>query len=158
MNFDQALAEVLKSEGGYVNHPEDPGGETNHGITARVARLNGYEGPMQSIPMDLVKAIYRNDYWSKCRCDDLPEQLRMPVFDAAVNSGVTQAIKWLQRASGADADGVFGSKTLLAVRMQNPEILKRKFLAQRLNFMTDLKVWPVFGRGWAKRIASLMEG
>lgn len=157
MTFDQALDELLKHEGGYVNHISDPGGETNFGITQRVARLNGYEGDMKFIPMSLVKEIYKRDYWDKCKCDDLPETLRYAVFDAGVNSGVTQAIKWLQRASGAYADGVFGSKTLLAVRMQNPEILKRKYLAQRLNFMADLKVWPVFGRGWAKRIAALME-
>lgn len=157
MTFDQAIDELLKHEGGYVEHPHDPGGETNFGITARVARLNGYEGDMKFIPMSLVKEIYKLDYWDKCKCDDLPETLRYAVFDAGVNSGVTQAIKWLQRAAGADADGVFGPKTLLAVRMKNPEILKRKYLAQRLNFMTDLKVWPVFGRGWAKRIASLME-
>lgn len=157
MTFDQAIDELLKHEGGYVNHINDPGGETNFGITARVARLNGYEGDMKFIPMSLVKEIYRRDYWDKCKCDDLPETLRYAVFDAGVNSGVTQAIRWLQRASGAVDDGVFGSKTLLAVRMQNPEILKRKYLAQRLNFMTDLKVWPSFSRGWAKRIASLME-
>lgn len=157
MNFDEAFHRLLGHEGGYVNHPDDPGGETNWGITARVARLNGYEGSMRALPVDVAKAIYRKDYWVPCRADDLPAGIRYAVFDAAVNSGVRQSILWLQRACGAEADGVLGSMTLLAVRKQNPDVLARRLLAQRLRFMTDLKAWPAFSKGWARRIADLLE-
>lgn len=160
MNFDQAFHELLGHEGAYSNHPNDPGGETMWGVTARVARLNGYTGIMKDMPTDVAKAIYRKDYWIPCRCEELPEALRYPVFDAAVNSGVRQSIMWLQRAAGVQGtavDGVFGPRTMLAVKQQTPEALVRKLLAQRLRFMTDLKTWPSFGRGWARRIADLME-
>lgn len=160
MNFDEAFHKLLGHEGGYVDHPDDPGGETNWGITVKVARLNGYTGPMKDMPVDVAKAIYRKDYWITTRCEELPGPLRYPVFDAAVNSGVRQSILWLQRAAGvqgAAVDGVFGPRTMLAVKQQTPEALVRKLLAQRLKFMTDLKTWPSFGRGWARRIADLME-
>ena len=160
MNFDQAFHELLGHEGSYSNHPDDPGGETNWGITVKVARLNGYDGPIKDMPVEFAKVVYRKDYWMPCRCEELPDPLRYPVFDAAVNSGVRQSIIWLQRAAGvqgAAVDGVFGPRTMLAVKQQTPETLVRKLLAQRLKFMTDLKTWPSFGRGWARRIADLME-
>jgi lysozyme family protein len=74
-----------------------------------------------------------------------------------VNSGPRQAIRWLQRAAGAKDDGIIGPKTLAAVRAADPEQLVRRMLAQRLRFMTGLPNWPAFGRGWARRIADLME-
>lgn len=155
MNFDTAFEKLLGHEGGYVNHPSDPGGETNWGITVAVAREHGYTGSMQAMPVDVAKAIYRKAYWG--RCDELPEAVRYPFFDASVNSGTVQATKWLQRAIGVPADGVIGPQTLLAVKMQNGDVVRRKMLAQRLRFMTDLKNWPYFGKGWAKRIADLLE-
>jgi lysozyme family protein len=157
MNFDQALAIVLKHEGGYVNHPSDPGGETNFGITKAVAQRNGYHGDMRDIPMDVVARIYRKGYWDAVRADEMPQEVRYAVFDAAVNSGPGQAIRWLQRAVNVKDDGVLGPQTLLAVRMQNPEVLLRRVLAQRLKFMSGLSNWPAFSRGWARRIADLME-
>lgn len=157
MNFDTAFHKLLGHEGGFVNHPNDPGGATNWGITERVARLNGYTGPMQLLPVDVAKAIYRKDYWTPIRAEDLPEAIRYAVFDAAVNSGNRQAIQWLQRAVGATADGVIGPRTLLAVKTHSPEVVLRRMLSQRLRFMTDLKNWPSFSRGWARRIADLLE-
>lgn len=157
MNFDDAFTKLLGHEGGYVNHPSDPGGETNWGITQRVARLNGYTGEMRDLPQDFAKTVYRRDYWQTVRAEELPEVLRYPMFDAAVNSGPKQAIMWLQRAVGAADDGVFGPRTMLAVRQNPAETILRKLLAQRLRFMTDLKVWPSFSRGWARRVADLME-
>jgi lysozyme family protein len=157
MNFDQALAVVLKHEGGYVNHPSDPGGETNFGITKAVAQRNGYHGDMRDIPMDVVARIYRKGYWDAVRADELPQAVRYAVFDGAVNSGPAQSIRWLQRAVNVKDDGVIGPQTLLAVRTQNPEVLLRRLLAQRLKFMAGLSNWPAFSRGWARRIADLME-
>jgi lysozyme family protein len=159
MDFDTAFHKLLGHEGGYVDHPDDPGGETNWGITVRVARLNGYTGPMKDMPTDVAKAIYRKDFWMTARCEELPAALRYPVFDAAVNSGVRQAVIWLQRAAGVEGtavDGVFGPRTMLAVKQQTPEALVRRMLGQRLRFMTDLKTWSAFGRGWARRIADLL--
>lgn len=157
MNFDQAFAALLKHEGDYSDHPADPGGKTRYGITEAVAREVGYRGDMRELPLDLAKRIYKERYWGAVRAEELPEVIRYAVFDAAVNSGPRQAIRWLQRAVGAKDDGIVGPITLGAVRATDPQVLLRRMLAQRLRFMTDLPTWPTFGRGWARRIADLME-
>jgi lysozyme family protein len=157
MQFDAAFHKLLGHEGGYVNHPSDPGGATNWGITERVARANGYTGPMQTLPVSVAQSIYRSQYWTPIRADDLPAELRYAVFDAAVNSGNAQAVRWLQRAVGVRDDGVIGSQTLAAARARPADEVLRRMLSQRLRFMTDLKNWPSFSRGWARRIADLLE-
>lgn len=157
MDFDQAFHELLGHEGGYVDHPSDPGGATRWGVTERVARANGYTGRMQDYPAEHAKVVYRKQYWAPVRADELPPALRYAVFDAAVNSGARQAALWLQRAVGADSDGVIGPQTITLARAAQPDFALRRMLAQRLKFMTDLKTWPHFSRGWARRIADLME-
>ena len=157
MNFDQAFTTMLKHEGGFSDHPADPGGQTRFGITEAVAREVGYRGDMRELPLDLAKRIYEDRYWDAVRAEELPEAIRYAVFDAAVNSGPRQAIRWLQRAVWVKDDGIIGPVTLAAVRAADPEQLVRRMLAQRLRFMTDLPTWPTFGRGWARRIADLME-
>lgn len=157
MNFDQAFDILLKHEGGFSDHAADPGGKTRYGITEAVAREVGYRGDMRELPLDLAKRIYKDRYWDAVRADELPEAVRYAVFDAAVNSGPRQAIRWLQRAVGAKDDGIIGPVTLAAVRAADPEQLVRRVLAQRLRFMAGLPNWPAFGRGWARRIADLME-
>lgn len=156
MTFDQAFDELLKHEGGFSNHAADPGGATRYGITEAVARQVGYRGNMEDLPMDLAKRIYREQYWNPIRADELPPIVRYAVFDAAVNSGVYQAAKWLQRAAGAMDDGVIGPKTLERVNNLDQNKLLRTMLSVRLKFMTDLKTWQAFGRGWARRIADIM--
>jgi lysozyme family protein len=157
MNFDQAFTTLLKHEGGFSDHPADPGGKTRYGITEAVAREAGYRGDMRELPVALAKRIYKDRYWDAVRAEELPEAIRYAVFDAAVNSGPRQAIRWLQRAVGAKNDGIIGPQTLAAVRAADPERLLRRILAQRLRFMAGLPNWPAFGRGWARRIADLME-
>ena len=157
MNFDQAFDILLKHEGGFSDHAADPGGKTRFGITEAVAREAGYRGDMRELPLDLAKRIYKDRYWDAVRANELPEAVRYAVFDAAVNSGPRQAILWLQRAVGVKDDGVIGPVTLAAVRAADPEQLVRRMLAQRLRFMTGLPNWPAFGRGWARRVADLME-
>lgn len=157
VTFEDAFAQLLGHEGGYVNDPQDPGGETNWGITIAVARANGYAGPMKDMPVAFAKKVYRAKYWDAVAAESLPPAVRYVVFDAAVNSGVLQAIKWLQRAVFTDADGVIGPKTLMATNSADAQRLRAKFLAQRLRFMTDLKNWTAHGKGWARRIADLME-
>ena len=157
MNFTTAFEKLLKHEGGYVNHKDDKGGATRYGVTEAVAREVGYRGNMRELPLDLAQRIYKDRYWDAVQAEHLPADVRYAVFDAAVNSGVAQAAKWLQRACGVKDDGVIGPQTIRAANALHPEGLKRKMLAQRLRFMATLANWPRFGRGWANRIADLLE-
>lgn len=157
MNFDEAFHHLLGHEGGYVNHPDDPGGETNWGVTKVVARQHGYEGLMQDMPVGVAKAIYRKSYWDAVQADSLPPAIRYAVFDAAVNSGVGTSVRWLQQAVGATPDGVLGPKTLAAINEVNSDGLLRRMLAKRLTAMTSMSGWPSFSKGWARRVATLLE-
>lgn len=157
MNFAAAFEKLLKHEGGYANHPADPGGETMWGITKRVAVENGYTGEMRSMPQSVAMAIYKAKYWDACQAENLPADLRYALFDAAVNSGVVQATKWLQRACGAKDDGIIGPQTIKAANSLSTDGIKRKMLSQRLRFLAGLPNWPAFSRGWANRIADLLE-
>jgi len=158
MNFDTAVQRLIDDfEGGYSDHPKDPGGKTMYGITENTARIAGYKGDMRELPLDLAKRIYRHEYWDAVRAEELPIGIRYIMFDAAVNSGPPQAIKWLQRSAGVNADGIFGPKTMRAVQEMGADTLRMRLLSQRLRFMADLSTWPAFGRGWARRIADLME-
>ena len=157
MNFDTAFALLLGHEGDFSDHPADPGGKTRFGVTEAVAREVGYKGDMRELPLDLAKRIYLERYWKPVRADDLPPGIRYAAFDAAVNSGPAQATRWLQRALGVTADGIIGPKTLAAAYAQDMNALRLRMLAQRLRFMTNLANWPAFSRGWARRIADLME-
>ncbi len=153
MNIEQALEILLRHEGGFVDHKSDPGGATNHGITEAVARVHGYTGHMRDLPLSVATTIYRKQYWSMVKADQLPEALRFHVFDAAVNSGNVQAIRWLQRCAGVKEDGIIGPVTIKAAANVSPA----RYSAVRLRFMTDLKTWPSFGKGWARRIADNLE-
>lgn len=157
MQFDEAFLRVVSHEGGYVNHPNDPGGATRYGVTQRVARANGYTGDMRNFPLEKAREIYRKLYWDAVKADDLPGAIRFDVFDGAVNSGVSQSAKWLQRAIGVKDDGVIGPATIAAARALPGPVLAAKFNAARLRFMTDLPNWQSFSRGWARRIADNLE-
>ncbi len=154
MKFDQSFDLLIGHEGGYSNNPVDPGGETMWGVTFRVARGWGYMGPMKDLPRDTAKEIYKAMYWDKVRASELPEAIRFDVFDAAVNSGVGQAIRFLQRATGTTDDGRLGPVTLRAVISMDPQLLDKRLNGYRLRYMTELKNWPPFARGWAARIAT----
>lgn len=153
MNLEESLAILLKHEGGFVDHPSDPGGATNHGITQKVARQNGYAGNMRDLPLSVATEIYRKQYWIAIKADQLPDTLRFHVFDAAVNSGNAQAIKWLQRCAGVEDDGVIGPITIKAAEKVSPA----QYSAMRLRFMTGLGNWPQFGKGWARRICDNLD-
>lgn len=155
--FDQAFAELLTHEGGYVDHPSDPGGATNHGVTERVARKFGYTGNMRGYPKEEAAKVYRSEYWEAVRADELPAPLRYPIFDAAVNSGSRQAILWLQQGLDVKTDGVIGAQTLAAIKAADPNALLCRMLGARLRFMTNLNHWNSFGKGWARRIAAMLE-
>jgi lysozyme family protein len=155
--FDEAFTRLLGHEGSYSNHASDPGGATMWGVTQAVARANGYTGDMRNFPVFEAKLIYRASYWDACRCDELPDAVRFDVFDGAVNSGVGQSIKWLQRSVGTADDGVIGMKTLLAATGLAGSVIAARYNGHRLEFMTDLKTWSAFGGGWARRIASNLK-
>lgn len=153
MEFNRAFDLVIKHEGGYVDHPSDPGGATRYGVTERVARANGHTGSMRDLPLAFAREIYRRLYWDAVRADSLPPEIRFHVFDAAINSGPTQAVKWLQQAAGVAVDGKLGPQTLGAAGRVTPA----KYSALRLRFMTSLTSWQAFGRGWARRICDNLE-
>ena len=157
MKFETAFALLLGHEGEFSDHPDDPGGKTRYGVTEAVARETGYKDDMRELPLELAQRIYLEKYWKPIRADDLPPGVRYATFDAAVNSGPAQATRWLQRALGVEADGVIGPQTLAAAYAQDANALRMRMLAQRLRFMTVLGNWPSFSRGWARRIADLME-
>lgn len=150
MTFDEAFEIVIGHEGGYVNNSADPGGETKYGISKRAyPHLN-----IAALSLDQAKSIYLNDYWKPSGCESVPDAIRYDLFDAAVNSGNIQAVKWLQQACGAVVDGHIGPKTIAAANAANGEPMRRKFNGYRLQFMTELATWSSFGKGWARRIAS----
>lgn len=157
MNFDDAFDRLLGFEGSYSNDPRDPGGETMYGITYKVARQEGYTGDMHILPRDFAKGIYRRKYWDAVRADQLPEESRYAIFDAAVNAGVGQATKWLQRALNVGDDGVVGAVTLNAAKAADGKRLAAVFLGLQLDFKTSLPTWGAYGRGWARRIAEILK-
>ena len=160
MDFDTALAHILESEGGYVNHPSDPGGATNMGITQRTARAHGYKGSMRRLPREVAARIYREAYWDQCRCNELPPELRLPVFDAAVKSGCTRSIRWLQEAVNQPATGVVNDALITALGILTPrEIIytRARLIELRMAFLRNLSTWRVFGRGWTNRLNRIKE-
>lgn len=155
-NFDRAFVELLGNEGRYSNDPRDPGGETMWGITIEVARENGYVGAMEEMDQSIAKTIYERKYWLPA-FDNLLYQVAFQVFDGAVNSGVGQSIRWLQRALGIADDGKLGPVSLGAITKSDPLKLVLGFNAERLMFMTKLSNWPDSGKGWARRIAGNLK-
>lgn len=153
MTFDEAFDALLKHEGGFSDHAADPGGKTRFGVTEAVARREGYRGDMRDYPLDEAKRVYQKLYWNALRLDDLRAEFRFDLFDAGVNSGVAQTVRWMQRIVGVTVDGLLGPRTLSAVNNSDAAKFLAKFNGQRLLFMTSLSTWPSFGRGWARRIA-----
>jgi lysozyme family protein len=152
-NFDTAIARVLGNEGGYVNNPHDPGGETNWGVTIVVARASGYTGSMRVMTRDQAVAIYKAAYWDKVKGDSLPLAVAYQVFDAAVNHGVYQASKFLQAALGVVQDGNLGPITIAAANAQSPLTIATRFNQSRIMFYAALATFDTFGRGWVRRVA-----
>lgn len=151
--FDAAFERVIGHEGEYSDHPDDPGGATMFGITERVAREHGYIGPMRSLTREEARAIYRTGYWERAQADQYAPAIGYQLFDAAVNHGIGNAIRFLQRAVGVADDGQVGPVTVAAVRAWPVPTVIARFNAERLEFYAKLTTWPSFGRGWARRIA-----
>lgn len=150
MTFDEAFDLLLGHEGGYVNNPADPGGETNWGISKRQYP----DLDIRNLTRAQAKKIYQRDYWDRLQAGALPEAIQFDLFDCAINSGLETAARLLQRAVGTAEDGMIGPLTIAAVNTLGQWEVRAKFNARRLQFMTDLSTWPTFGRGWARRIAN----
>ena len=155
-NFERCLALVLKSEGGYVNNPADPGGITNLGVTkdtweAYVGRTVD-EAEMRGLTPNDVAPLYQRNYWDKVAANSLPVGVDYCLFDTAVNSGPSQAVKFIQRALNVVVDGVLGQQTIAAANQRDAAELIEQFCEERLQFMQSLSTWPTFGRGWQRRV------
>lgn len=156
-NFEPSLARVLVHEGGYVNHPEDPGGATMKGVTQAVYnRWRQRQGlgtqSVRNITDGELRAIYKVQYWDAIRGDDLPEGLDYVAFDFAVNSGASRPAKFLQRMVGVPVDGVIGEITLAAIRKRSTAELVAALCDQRLAWLRTLRTWKTFGKGWENRV------
>lgn len=147
MTFERAVEIVLAEEGGYINDPNDPGGETRYGISKRAYP----ELDIAKLTVEQAKAIYRRDYWEPCKCDKLPWPLSLYVFDCAVNQGVVPAIKLLQRAVQTTQDGVLGQQTLTLASRANPWHMAQ-FMAFRAMRYQSTRNFDRFGAGWLTRL------
>lgn len=154
-NFKQCLEMLLEHEGGFVNHPRDPAGMTNLGITKKVyEEYLGHavtEIQMRSLDKETVAPIYKSNYWDRIKGDALPSGVDWSVFDWAVNSGNSRAAKALQTIVGAQADGAIGSKTLAAVEAMKPKDIINEMYKVRQKYYESLPTFDVFGRGWSRR-------
>jgi len=164
MSFEDSLPLILEKEGGFVNDPDDSGGATNKGIIQTTydsyRERNGLEKrSVQYIQDKEVADIYEKEYWSACRCGDLPPSLALCVFDFAVNSGVSRAVKTLQRVVFATEDGVIGPATLSAVKHHVPDELVYAYCQERRRFYEGLADKRPkdrkFLRGWLKRVSDI---
>ena len=155
-NFATALQAVLKHEGGFSNHKDDPGGMTNLGCTKAVWEEHcGYpvnEKIMRALTQADVAPLYKRKYWDKIKGDELPSGIDYVVFDAAINSGPGRAAKWLQATIGVEVDGGIGPKTLAAVKAFDQKQFIDDYTKRRLSFMMDLPTWGTFGKGWTRRV------
>lgn len=149
MEFDTAFDRLMGHEGGYVNHPDDPGGETKWGISKRsypnvdIANLTRLD----------AKKIYQRDYWDKIHAHEMYDGVAFQGLDFAINSGIETSVRKLQLAVKVADDGYWGPITKAAIAAMSESDVIMRFVAFRLKFWTSLSTWPTFGRGWANRAA-----
>lgn len=159
-NFEQCLAEVLKHEGGYVDHPKDPGGRTNLGVTQQTYedwighKVN--ERIMRGLTRGHVEKLYKIKYWDAVKGDELPSGLDLCVFDFAVNAGPNRAARYLQRLLGVKQDGAIGAVSLAklaeAAKTEGRAALIARYQSSREDYYRELRTFPTFGKGWLRRV------
>jgi len=160
-NFQKSFELMLKSEGGYVNNPADPGGMTNLGVTKAtwenwIGRQSN-EAEIRNLTFAKVEPLYKKKYWDAVRADELPDGIDYLVFDFAVNAGVGRAIKTLQTAVGVASDGWFGPATMTDVKALDPHELIERFSKAKEDFYRSLPTFDVFGQGWINRVADVKQ-
>lgn len=148
MTFDVVFDRLIGHEGGYVNDPADPGGETNWGVSKR-----SYQNvDIKALTREGAKAIYKRDFWDRLKMDTMFDGVAYQLFDFAVNSGIETAVRYLQRSVGVADDGHWGPASASAASAMSESDTIMRLCAERLDFMTRLKNWPDHGKGWARRI------
>ena len=160
-NYDKCLETMLHHEGGYVNHPKDPGGETNLGVTKRVYEEWGGTKDMKDLLVEDVAPIYKKNYWDKLKGDNLPSGLDLCVFDFGVNAGPGRAAKYLQSMIGTTPDGGIGPMTLKALDIYTGanglvETIE-EYQKRRQEYYEKLSTFATFGRGWTRRVNETTE-
>jgi len=155
-NYQKCLETILHHEGGYVNHPKDPGGETNLGVTKRVYEEHGGTKDMKELTVEDVAPIYKKGYWDKMKGDDLPSGLDLCVFDFGVNAGPGRAAKFLQKMIGTTIDGGIGPMTLAKVNeyvdSNGLEESIKQYQSARQEYYENLSTFNTFGKGWTRRV------
>jgi len=157
-NYQKIMGWIKAHEGGFVDHPQDPGGRTNFGITQATydasRQANGLgQRNVKMIDQAEVAEIYERQYWSRVQGDALPDGVDYTVMDYAVNSGASRSVKVLQRLLGVKVDGVVGMFTLAAARKKDPVRLINDICDERMAFLRKLRIWPTFKGGWTKRVS-----
>jgi lysozyme family protein len=160
-NYSKCLETILHHEGGYVNHPKDPGGETNLGVTKRVYEDFGGTKDMKDLTVEDVAPIYEKNYWGRMKCDDIPAGLDLCVFDFGVNAGTGRSAKYLQTMIGTVADGGIGPNTLRAldayIDANGVDHAIKEFQKARQSYYESLSTFETFGRGWTRRVNETTE-
>ena len=155
-NWDACFAMVLKHEGGFVNHPKDPGGMTNLGVTRTNWELyldhDVTEADMRALTPEMVKPFYKKNYWDRIRGDELPSGVDYAAYDLAVNSGTGRAAKYLQQIAGVTVDGVIGPQSLKAIQKCDAEDVVDEVCNMRMDFLKNLGTFETFGKGWTIRV------
>ena len=155
-NWDACFAMVLKHEGGFVNHPKDPGGMTNLGVTRTNWELyldhDVTEADMRALTPEMVKPFYKKNYWDRIRGDELPSGVDYAAYDLAVNSGTGRAAKYLQQIAGVTADGVIGPRSMEAIKNCDAEDVVDEICNMRMDFLKNLNTFDTFGKGWTIRV------
>lgn len=156
-NYDKCLETILHHEGGYVNHPKDPGGETNMGVTKRVYEEWGGTKDMKDLTFEDVAPIYKKNYWDRVKGDDLSSGLDLCIFDFGVNAGTGRAAKFIQKMIGVTADGGIGPQTLRALGIYEEEVggvaeVIKEYQIRRQEYYESLSTFKTFGRGWTRRV------
>lgn len=160
-SFDAAFERVIGHEGRFQAHPDDRGNWTSgkvgvgllKGTKFGISAMTYPELDIKGLTVDQAKAIYLRDWWDRLGMVRFRPATQYQLFDAAINHGMHHSTRMLQRAVGTKDDGIIGPNTLTAVQGAELNDLLMAFLAERLNFMTGLRTWAQFGRGWARRIA-----
>lgn len=148
MNFDAAIERVLGLEGGYVNRADDPGGETQWGISKR----SYPKVDIKKLTRDGAKAIYLTDFWRKVNAEKLADGVAYQALDFAVHSGPQIAVRYLQRALGVADDGHWGPVSQAAADAMSESDTLLLLIAERQEYMTRLSNWPSDGKGWIRRM------
>jgi lysozyme family protein len=157
--FEYAMRLLLRHEGGFVNHPKDPGGMTNLGVTKAVwdahTGKDATEADMRALTPETVQPVYKARYWDAIHGDALPHGIDYCLFDCAVNSGPGRAVKLAQYVLHQKVDGSLGPKTMAAIKAADPVELIEDYSQRRLDFLKSLPTWETFGNGWGKRVSEV---